>query len=155
MGKRKRVGNAAHHVGALVAVERAALNASEQLGEVEAVDVLHDKVCPVGIRLKVVDRDDVGVGEQACRTGLGESLRNGRGGAGSLGHGYERHPLDGHATLQTRVPARQHGAEAAGAVCAHEAVAPEHKLRFAQKNALVQSARRCGVSVQHGLPLCV
>ena len=75
--KRERVGDAAGNVGALIAGERAAFNAHEQVRQGEAVNELHHEVGPARVVLKVVDRDDVGMREQACGSRLGKGLRNG------------------------------------------------------------------------------
>ena len=103
MREGERAGHAPEHVRALVRGEPPALDAAEQLGEVEAVDVLHDEIGKGPVRLKVEDGDDVGVPEHAGGARLGEGLvRRGP------GLGRERHALDGHAALQPPVPAGAH-----------------------------------------------
>ena len=124
----ERAGARREDVRALLVGEPAALHAGKELGEVQAVDVLHDQVGVAGVQLEVDHAHDVGVGEQAGCARLGEDLVDGRGtdAVGAVVH--ERHALDGDASLQARVPAGAHGAEAARPASSQDAVAAQEQV---------------------------
>ena len=135
--------------------EPAALHPRQELGEVQPVDVLHDEVGITGAELEVDHAHDVGVGEQACRAGLGQDLVDGRGADAIRGAVDERHALDGDAALQAGVPAGTDGPEAAGAAPGQHPVAAEEHLvgRLGLVHAAAYERRwgRCA----HGGSLCV
>ena len=79
VGVGKGVGARGQHVAAFLVGQDAAFNAAQQLGQVKAVDVLHDQVGIGAVHLKVVDGHDVWVVEQAGRAGLAQSVFHGRG----------------------------------------------------------------------------
>ena len=129
MGERKRVGNGREDVGDLLVGEGSALDALQQLGDREAVDVLHHEVGEAVVDLEVEDGHDVGVREQARRARLRQDLlcRRGVGVVCCVG-ADDGDALDGHTALQARVPAGADRAEAAASGAAEHAVSAEQHL---------------------------
>ena len=127
VGKGQGAADGGHHVGALVVAEGSALHAREELGQVEAVHVLHDEVGVGPLHLKVQDAHYVGVGQKAGGAGLAQGLL-GRGRTDAVVHVQDGDALDGHATLQAGVPAGAHRPEAARAPAGQHAVAVEEHL---------------------------
>ena len=74
----ERPGERVEHMGAFVVGELPVLDAPQQLGEGEAVDVLHDEVGVAAGELKVVHGDDVGVRKPRGDARLVKCLGEGR-----------------------------------------------------------------------------
>ena len=125
VGKLESRGNGLEEMRALLVGESPSLDTLQELCEIEAVDVFHDKIGVAVVAFEVIDGHDVRMCKQARSACLGKRFLHRRLGACLVDSHAQGDDLDGNAALQARIPADKHAAEAARAALLDNAVAAQ------------------------------